>query len=159
MQATASFFVMPVRTLPGLRQSAMPKKHYFGAPKDLYPEYLHNTGRAAGEYPWPARVLAKVVGWLKEEHQLDLLASSHAALARDLSYIRRTPHFIFTPEQRAQFLAKIDPDKIAVETVRAYYGSASEEFDAGAAMKDGVQAFHTALSALKGDTVVVLVIG
>jgi hypothetical protein len=50
MSAIAWFKPMPVSALDGLRIAAVPKKQFFGPPKNRYGEYLRKFGKEIVEY-------------------------------------------------------------------------------------------------------------
>ena len=54
-------------------------------------------GAAVAEYRWSGYVLATLLPYLEEKHQIDLMKSEE--LAAFLTNTTRATHFIFTPSQ------------------------------------------------------------
>lgn len=152
MSAIASFILLPKTDLDGLRQAST---------EGNYHNYLEQHGREVAEYEWSGYVLATLLPYLEEQHQIDLMRSEHDALARFLSERQQATHFIFTGAHRHPFLDRLDPSAFSTEALRDYYNEFNEENepDVGRPMLDGIRALHQSLSALDEDSVIVFSIG
>src|SRR5262245_5362995 len=107
MSAIASFIKLPTSALDGLRDAAAPKKRLFGAPRDTFNDYLSEHGREVASYPWSGYVLATVLPYLHEQHQIDLMRSEHDGLSEYLSESRSASIFIFTQAHRNAYADKL----------------------------------------------------
>lgn len=96
MSAIASFIKLPKAALDGLRAAAVPKKRHFGAPRDLYPDYLQQHGQEVADYKWSGHVLATLLVCLQKQHQIDLMKSEFDELSTFLSQSRGATCFILT---------------------------------------------------------------
>ncbi len=88
MSAIASFTKLPKSALEGLRKAATGGTDY---------DYLSTNGRAVAEYRWSGYVLATLLPYLEEKHQIDPMKSDE--LAAFLINTTGATHFIFTPGQ------------------------------------------------------------
>lgn len=160
MSAIASFFKLPKTALDGLREVAVPKKRFFGAPRDNYPDYMQQHGQEVADYQWSGFVLATLLPYLEEQHQITLMDSEHDELAKFLTESRRATHFIFTDGHKRAFLAKLD-GQFSEQAMRDYFRefNETEEPDAGKWMLDGIRAFRQSLSTLDESSVIVFCIG
>ena len=160
MSAFASFIKLPTSALDGLREAAVPKKRFFGTPRDTFRDYLSGQGTEVAEYPWSGYVFATLLPYLQELNQIDLMRSEHDALSKYLSETRGTTVFIFTHAHRAAYA-----DKLGMEfselSLRDYYNkfNATSEPDAGKPMLDGIRAIRQSLSAVDESSVIIFVIG
>ena len=98
MSAIASFVLLPRAALPGLRAAATQSAN------DTYWDFLQQTGREVADYQWSGHVLATLLCWLNEEHQVNLFKSSYDELANFLSKERGHTHLVFTNEQKTAYL-------------------------------------------------------
>lgn len=96
MSAIASFVKLPKTALEGLRQVAVPKKRLFGTPRDRYLDYLQQHGQQVADYQWSGFVLATLLPYLEEQHQITLMDSEYDELGNFLTDSRKATHFIFT---------------------------------------------------------------
>lgn len=161
MSAIASFNLLPVTALDGLRKSAVPKKRIFGGSKDTYWDYLRRNGREVVNYQWSGYVLGTLLCCLKDDYQVDLMRSSYDDLATFLTKARRATHFILSPEHKASYLERLNSSVFTTESLRDSYNAfnATNGPDAGNPMLDGVHAIRESLAGLNEKSVVVLVIG
>ena len=88
MSAIASFTKLPKSALDRVREAAVPKKRFFGAPRDMYEEYLRRHGREVAEYRWSGFVFATLLPYLQEKHQIDLMKSDYNELGTFLTKAR-----------------------------------------------------------------------
>ena len=88
MSAIASFTKLPNSALEGLRKAAAGGTDY---------HYLSTNGCAVAEYRRSGYVLASLLPYLEEKHQIDLMKSDE--LAAFLTNTTGATHCIFTPSQ------------------------------------------------------------
>jgi hypothetical protein len=157
MSAIALFTKVPKSSLEGLRSAAVPKKRLFGAPKDTYYDYLSQHGRKVAGYNWSGFVLATLLPYLEERHQIDLMKSEYDELSNFLTQARKATHFTFTNAQRRAFLPRLDPQQFSESELRDYFNDFNEtnEKEIGRAMLDGVAAFRQCFSQLDDGSVIV----
>ena len=155
MSAIASFIKLPKTVLDGLREVAVPKKRFFGAPRDSYPDYLQQHGRQVADYQWSGFVLATLLSYLEEQHQITLMDSEHDELGKFLTDSRKATHFIFTDAHKRAFLAKLD-GRFSEQGLRDYFREFNEtdEPEAGKWMLDGIRAFRQSLGAVDEGSVI-----
>ena len=160
MSAIASFIKLPKTALNGLREAAVPKKRFFGAPRDTYHDYLRQHGQEIADYKWSGYVLATLLPYLEEQHQIALMNSEHDELGTFLCKARRASCFIFTAAHKQAFLTKLE-GQFSEQALCDYYNKFNEthETEAGKPMLDGVHAFRQSLSALDENSVIVFSIG
>jgi hypothetical protein len=160
MSAIAQFVKLPKTALDGLAKAATPKKSLFGRTHDGYQDYLRQHGEQAASNPWSGHILATVLPYLEEKHQIDLMKSDYDALARTLTTVRKATHFVFTNELRAKYLDKLNSLSVPEEEVRDYYNqfNAANESAAGKPMLDGLNSLRQALSMVDDSSVIVFVI-
>ncbi len=160
MSAIASFIKLPKSALDGLRDAAIPKKRFFGAPRDTFHDYLSKHGTEVAEYPWSGYVLATLLPYLQEQHQIDLMRSEQDALSKYLSETRSATVFIFTPAHRTAYADKLGAE-FSEQSLRDSYNefNASSEPDAGKPMLDGIRTIRQSLSALDESSVIIFIIG
>jgi hypothetical protein len=152
MSAIASFIQLPKTALEGLRQATT---------QGSYQGYLQQHGRAAADYEWSGYILATLLPYLEEQHQIDLMRSEHDDLAAFLTERQQATHFIFTHAHRQSFHSRLDPQAFSAESLRDYYNefNESDEPDVGQPMLDGVRAVRQCLGALDEGSVIVFSIG
>jgi hypothetical protein len=148
MSAIASFIKLPKSALEGLRKAAV-------AGTDC--NYLSTNGREVAEYRWSGDVLATLLPYLEEKHQIDLMKSEYDELGGFLTNTTGTTHFIFTPGQRTAFLNRLEPKSFSEEAMREYFNefNATNEREIGRAMLDGVSALRESLAQIEDSSVVV----
>ena len=148
MSAIASFVKLPKSALEGLRNAAAGGTDH---------DYLSANGREVAEYRWSGYVLATLLPYLEEKHQIDLMKSEYDELAAFLTKTTGATHFIFTPGQRTAFLNRLEPKSFSEEEVRQYFNefNATNEQEIGRAMLDGVNALHESLGQIEDSSVVV----
>ena len=147
MSAIASFIKLPKSALEGLRNSAASGTDY---------DYLIANGREVAEYRWSGYVLATLLPYLQQKHQIDLMKSEYDELAAFLTNATGATHFIFTPSQRAAYLDRLESGSFSEEEMRQYFNdfNATDEREMGRAMLDGVAAFQQSLGQLDDGSVV-----
>ena len=114
-------------------------------------------GREVAEYRWSGYVLATLLQYLEEKHQIDLMKSEYDELAAFLTNTTGATHFIFTPSQRTAFLNRLEPKSFSEEEVRQYFNefNATNEQEIGRAMLDGVSVLRESLGQIEDSSVVV----
>jgi len=80
MSAIATFTVFLKAKLDGLREAATPRKRLFREPKDSYDEYIGEHGRQAFDYEWSGYLLATLLPYFKQRHNIDLMRSEYSEL-------------------------------------------------------------------------------
>jgi hypothetical protein len=160
MSAIASFTKLPKTALDGLRDAAVPKKRFFGAARDTYPDYLRKHGQSTADYQWSGYVLATLLPYLEEQHQIALMHSDYDELGNFLTQSRRATHFVFTNAHKRAYLAKLDAD-FSEQALGDFYNefNDAQEPEAGKPMLDGIRALRQSLSELDEDSVIVFSIG
>jgi hypothetical protein len=160
MSAIAEFIKLPKTALDGLSKAAIPKKSLFRSPRDTYHDYLGENGKEVAAYQWSGYVLATLLPYLEEKHQIDLMKSEYDALAKTLTEARGATHFLFTSELKSKYLDKLDALTVSEEELRDYYNDFNEtnESEAGKPMLDGVNTFRRALSNVDETSVIVFLI-
>jgi hypothetical protein len=148
MSAIASFVKLPKSALEGLRNAAAGGTDH---------DYLSANGREVAEYRWSGYVLATLLPYLEEKHQIDLMKSEYDELAAFLTSTTGATHFIFTPSQRTAFLNRLEPRAFSGEAMRQYFNefNATNEREIERAMLDGVSALHESLGQIEDSSVVV----
>ena len=161
MSAIASFIKVPKSALDGLRKAAVPQKRLFGGSKDTYHDYLREHGHEIADYRWSGFVLATLLPYLQEKHQIDLMRSEYDELAAFLTKARKATHFILTRAQASAFLSRLDPRLFSEGEMRQYFNefNATDDQKVGQAMLDGVVAFQESLKQMEDESVVVFNIG
>lgn len=139
---------MPKSALEGLRNAAANGTDH---------DYLSVNGRGVAGYRWSGYVLATLLPYLEEKHQIDLMKSEYDELAAFLTNTTGATHFIFTPRQRIAFLNRLDPKSFSEGLMRQYFNefNATNEQEIGRAMLDGVSALHESLGQIEDTSVVV----
>jgi len=85
MSTIASFYRLPISVVDGLREAFTPRRRWLSRPRYSSNDYLRQHGRQVVEYPWQGYVLATLLIFLQEEHQVDLLNSDYRTLTDDLA--------------------------------------------------------------------------
>ena len=149
MSAIASFIKMPKSALEGLRSSTEN-----GTDND----YLTANGREVADYRWSGYVLATLLPYLQENHEMDLMTSEYDELAGSLTNTTGATHFIFTETERTAFLNRLDPASFSEEEMRQYFNefNATDEHEIGKAMLDGIRALHQSLAQVDESSLVIL---
>ena len=131
MSAIASFIRLPKASLDEFRQATA---------QGGYDRFLRQHGEKAADYQWSGFVLATLLPYLEERHQVRLMKSEHDALATFLTQNRRATHFIFTDAHRHAYLDRLAPESFSESELCAYYNefSASGESEAGRPMLDEI---------------------
>ena len=160
MSAIASFIKIPKTALEGLREATVPKKRLFGAPRDVYHDYLRQHGQTAANFNWSGYLLATLLVCLQKQHQIDLMKSEFDELSTFLTKSRGATHFIFTNTHTQNYLAKLSGD-FSEQALCEFYNqfNDSAETEAGKPMLDGVNAFQDSLNQLDDSSVIIFSIG
>jgi len=161
MSATATFHLLPVNTLDGVRSAAEPKKRFFGHAKDDYWGFVRLNGHTVAHYAWSGNVFLPLLGWLKDTRGIDFADGPYRELEKFLIEKRGSSLFLLTYEHKRKYLDLLDPSTVSIEELRDAYNAfeGTNEPDAGAPMLDGIKALHEALSSVSQDTVVLFTIG
>ena len=156
MSAIATFTKLPKIAIDGLREAAVPKKRLFRATRDGYHDYLRQHGRQVVEYKYSGFVLATLLPYLEERHQINLMKSNYDELSSFLTKSRRATHFIFTDAHRQSYLSALD-GQFTEQVLRDYFNefNESDEADVGKAMLDGIKVFRQSLAEVDKDSVIV----
>jgi len=160
MSAIASFIKLPKTAIEGLRQVALPRKRLFGKPRDSYLDYLYRHGQDVADYQWSGFILATLLPYLEEQHQITLMKSEYDELSQFLTDSRKAAHFIFSDAHKRAFLTKLEA-QFSEQAMRDYFCGFNEtdEPDAGKWMFDGIRAFRQSLSTLDESSVIIFSIG
>ncbi len=156
MSAIARFTLLSKDKIGGLRESAIPKQRIIGKPVDLYWTFLNTNGEEVCDYQWSGYVLATLLPYLAEIHNIDLMGSEFDTLAGYLSETRSATHFIFTNIHKNSFLKKLENDYSEAE-LEKYFNEFNETNDKGVgkAMLDGIRALHECLKRVDDDNVII----
>ena len=160
MSAIAEFIKLPKSSLDGLSKAAIPKKSFFGRPRDTYYDYLRNNGQQVVDYKWSGYVLGTLLVYLDEKHQIDLMKSEYDGLSSDLTNARKATHFILTNELRSRYLAKLSGLSVSEQELLNYYNNfnGASESEAAKPMLDGIRAFRQALEQVDDSSVIIFLI-
>ncbi len=112
MSAIASFIKVPKSALKGLRNAVASGTDY---------DYLQSNGQQVAGYGWSGYVLATLLPYLQEKHQIDLMKAEYDDIAASLTAATGATHFIFTPSQKAAFLNRLDTALFSEEELRDYF--------------------------------------
>ena len=147
MSAIASFTKLPRTSLSGLCEAAT---------QGGFETFLRQQGKPVANYKWSGYVLATLLPYL-DEHQIQLMKSEHDDISTFLSQTLQATCFIFTDSHRQVYASRLAPESFSEAALRDYYNdfNATDEFDAGKSMLDGIRALRQSLSALDGDSVIV----
>ena len=147
MSAIASFIKLPKSALEGLRKAVASGTDY---------DYLRANGREVADYQWSGYVLATLLPYLQEKHQIDLMKAEYDDIAGLLTNATDAAHFIFTPSQSLAFLKRLDPALFSQDEMRDYFNAFNEtnEHEIGRAMLDGIAAFRESLGQLDEGSVI-----
>ena len=160
VSAIAMFKKIPISALEGLQEAAAPTKSIFGTPKDEYGDYLKAHSREVADYQWSGFVIATLLPYLKQVHQVDLMASEFEELAKFLTETRRATHIFLTNDHKQAYLSNLGT-QFSVEDLEAYYNEFNQTNEAGVgiAMRDGIVAIREALGEVDGQSVILVAIG
>ena len=148
MSAIASFIKVPKTALDGLRRAAS---------QGGYHGFFHQHGRPVADYRYSGYLLATLLCYLQEQHQVDLMHSEHDELSTFLTNQREATHFIFTNAHRQACLDKLDPQLFSEARLRDFHNEINEtdEPEVGQPLLDGIRALRQSLSALDESSVIV----
>jgi hypothetical protein len=115
------------------------------------------NGREVAEYRWSGYVLATLLPYLQEKHQINLMKAEYDDIANLLTNATAATHFIFTPSQSLAFLKRLDPALFSQDEMRDYFNAFNEtqEQEIGRAMLDGIAALRESLRQLDESSVIV----
>jgi hypothetical protein len=152
MSAIASFTKLEKSALSGLRDWASRGSTY---------EYLRVHGQEVADYRWSGYVLATLLPYLQETHQIELMRSEYGELAAYLCQVCGASYFIFTPTHKAAYLNQLAPHLFSETGLRQYFNEFNEtnEPEMGKAMLDGVAAIQQSLAGLDDSSVIIFAIG
>jgi hypothetical protein len=162
MSAIALFIQVPVSAIAGLREAAVPRRKWYGAPKDTYWEYLREHGHRTAEFGWSGYVYNALLPYLEEKHPIILEKSEYNELAEFLAKARRVSHAILTPAMKAAYLSRLDPNLFPEQEMLDYHNEFTgrpEGEEYVKAMKDGIIAIQQSLSHLKDGFITLFIIG
>ena len=161
MSAVALFYQLPKSAIDGLREVAVPKKQWLGAPKDEFWEYLKQHGREVANYPGSGYVLGDVMDWLQQEHRIELERSRYEELCNFVGQARGSTHCILSIEHQRAHLERLDPEAFSNEEFLRYYNEfhGTHETDLGSALSDGIETLRQALMTVDENSVVFMIIG
>ena len=160
MSAIASFIQLPKSAIEGLREAAIPKKKLFGRTVDGYWEYLKRNERASFDYQWSGYVVAVLLPYLQELHQIDLMHSEDEELSNFLTKARSSTHFILNETHKKAYLAKLSGE-FSKEEMNDYYNEFNgvNQSEVGGPMLDGIECLRKCLSSLDDQSIVLLMVG
>jgi hypothetical protein len=160
MSAVASFIKIPKTALAGLREATIPKKRMFGAPRDIYHDYLREHGKSVANFNWSGYLLATLLVCLQKQYQIDLMKSEFDELSTFLTKSRGATHFVLSNAHKQNYLTKLSED-FSEQALCDFYNkfNGSAETEVGKPMLDGVRAFRDGLSQLDDSSVIIFSIG
>lgn len=163
MSAIASFYLLDISRLDGLRQNAeiIVKKGLFGKKiTDKYWDYLENNATVLKGFDGSGYVFANLLIYLKEEKEIDLLTSQFNELEDELVEKRGSSHILFTHEQKKSVLPKLALQQFSVNEIRKFNEEFSQEGDAETAesMLDAIKLLQENLAEIQNDNQVLLLI-
>jgi hypothetical protein len=161
LSALASFNKIQYAALDGLKQAAVPKKRFFGAPKDVFFDFLQTNSSEVASYRWSGFVIATLLPYLEEKHQINLMKSDYDEMANYLSDTRAASFFILTETHKQRYLPQLVSDRFSENALRDYFNkfNRSNDTEVGVAMLDGIRAFHESLRQVDRESVIILSIG
>ncbi len=156
MSAIARFMLLSKEKLDGLSESATPTKRIIRKPVDKYWNFLNKNAEEVCNYKWSGYVLATLLPYLAEVHDIDLMESEYDALSNFLSETRSATHFIFTKSHKDKFLKKLEDEYSEIELEKFFneFNGTNEE-GIGKAMLDGIKSFHECLSHVEDGIVII----
>jgi len=148
MSAIASFIKLPKSSLVALRQVTA---------QGGFDGFITQHGKPVADYEWSGYVLATLLPYLEEKHQLQLMKSEYSELATFLSQSLQATCFIFTDTHRQAYLAGLAPEAYIERQLADYYNefNGTGDPDAGRPMLDGIIALRQSLSQLDDGSVIV----
>ena len=150
MAAVGRSYILPEATLRLVREAATPRKRLLRGTEDEFWGVLERESVGSVEYEWSGYVLATLLSYLKEQG-IDLMGADDET-STHLTQARHASTFILTPDQREQYLDRLDPSRFEGSLLRRYYEEFNETQADGvdAAMLDGIAFFRETLSRLDG---------
>jgi len=164
MSAIALFIQLPVSAIEGLRAAAVPKRKWYGAPKDTYWQYLREQGRETAKFEWSGYVYNSLLPYLEEKHQIviEKSESEYDELAECLAKCRQVSHAILTPAMKQNYLDRLKPELFPAQEMLDYHNEFTgrpEGPEYVKAMQDGIAALHESLSRLEDGYITLFIIG
>jgi hypothetical protein len=161
MSQIASFVLLEANKLDTLRTTASPKRRFFGGNRDEYNDFLQKDGREVAHFHWAGIVIATLLSYLQERHQIDLMKSEHDDLAMFLCKERHASIFFLTNEHKRVYLNRLQALVCSEEELTDYFNTFNEanETEIGAALLDGLSSIRESLLALDERSVVLLSMG
>lgn len=137
----------------------MPQKRLFGAPRDVYHDFLRQQGTEVATYDPSGFLLATLLVYLKKQ-QINLMKSEYDELATFLTKERESTNFLLTSAHKRDFLDKLG-GPFSVQELCSYYNqfNGTSEDDVGEPLLDGIRAFQQSLSQVDDNSVILFTIG
>ncbi|NTW29607.1 MAG: hypothetical protein HGA39_09655 [Coriobacteriia bacterium] len=161
MSAIAQFHRVPTGKLHELVEAATPRKSgLFGKRKDNFWEYLNSNAKQVATLEWSGFFVADALIFL-QENGIDLLDSGeYDAPVMRIVELREISAVALTPAHRVAYLDRLAGEPFSVAQLAEWHKEFTETDtpDAGEAMLNAIAALHSALSAVDGQTVVLVTI-
>ena len=107
--------------LKGLHDAAVPKKRLFGAPRDLFWDFVRQRGTRLADYEWSGFFFLLLFGFLKDRLQVDLLEADFNELGKHISEARRSVSaFVFSTDHKQRWTTLLHQD-VSEEDLLAYH--------------------------------------
>lgn len=154
MATSATFTRLSREELTGLVAAARSDD-----PQDLF-AFLAANGTSVADFDYDAEIFSALLPVLAEDFDIDLETGENEIVA-DLAEAAEAMVFILTTEERAKYLAKLDPDNFDEEELAELFEdfTGEEASDAGEAMLAGIAALGQALGEVDAEHVVVVTAG
>ena len=159
MSAIASFIKMPISSLSGLQEAAVPIR-LSGVSQDDYHNYLKEHGEEIVDYPWSGYLMATVLIYLEQQHGIDLMKSEFDDLSTFLTNVRGSTTSIFTEAHKRAYLDKLNGD-FSESELCAFYNkfNATNEAEVEPPLLEGIRALAQSLNQLDKSSVIVFAVG
>lgn len=158
MSAVASFFLLPVESLPILREMS---KRPIGV-DDPYWGFLRLNGTEF-TYDYSGWLVVTLLCYLEEHHGVELRKSGHDDLAMELTIARHSTQYFLTSDHRDRCQTIMNPDAYDEKELGQYYNDFNQSGDAvlvvGRRMKEAIRVLRDCLAKIDNSTVVLAVVG
>ena len=157
MSTIADFRMIEKIKLQALRESASPKKGFFGRIKDNYFTFLDQNSMKLIEYKGSGYLYATLLVYL-EENGIDLMDSDQNELAAYISEERESTFFIFTEEHKVKYMDKLNPPNFNEEELEQYYNdfNGTDEDGIGKELINGIAILQKNIKQIKENSVILL---
>src|ERR1700677_3503603 len=159
MSAIASFIKLPISYIPGLQEAAVPSR-VLGVSQDNYHNYLDEQREEVADYSWSGYLLATVLVYLEQHHEIYLMKSEFDELSAFLTSVRGNTTSIFTEAHKRTYLAELNGDFSESELCTFYNEfNDTSETEIGTPLLEGIRALAESLNQLDETSVIVFAIG